>query len=282
MNPIQIIPNLFKAVDKKFKAVFYKKQPAQISWSQAKYHKHLDDTTPKSISIDGVTFTYEHRHSLFHTYEEIFVREIYRFPGEQHNQRPVIIDCGANIGLSILYFKKIFPKATVIGFEPDPHNFELLQRNMGQNPSLNSDITLIKKALWINNNGITFQAEGTEGSKIDEGSATASSTRVETSDLREFMTGYDCIDFLKIDIEGAENKVIPAAKDQLHKVKNLFLEYHGKTHELPQLISLLNIVKEQGFSVYMSTAEDSIGMPFVQKHSNKNFDVQLNIFCFKE
>lgn len=279
MNPIQIIPNLFKAVNKKFSTVLYKKEPAQISWGQAKYHKHLDDVTPKTIRIDGVTFTYEHRHSLFHTYDEIFVREIYRF--QTANPQPLVIDCGANIGLSILYFKKIFPAAPIIGFEPDPHNFELLQRNLRQNPSLNTDITLIKKALWINNNGITFQAEGTEGSKIDEGSASGS-TRVETQDLREFLAGFDSIDFLKVDIEGAENKVIPAAKDQLHKVKNLFLEYHGKTHELPQLNSLLEIVKELGFSVYMSTAEDSIGQPFVQKHSTKNFDVQLNIFCFKQ
>ena len=166
MNLFQIIPNLFKAVTKKFKTAFYKTKPAQISWRQGKYHKHLDDVTPKTIRIDGVTFTYQHRHSLFHTYEEIFVREIYRF--DAATPSPLIIDCGANIGLSILYFKKIFPAAQVIGFEPDPHNFNLLQKNLLQNPALNTHISLVKKALWINNNGITFQADGTEGSKINE------------------------------------------------------------------------------------------------------------------
>lgn len=278
MNPLQIIPNLFKAVNKKFKTEFHKTKPSQISWRQAKYHKHLDDVTPKTIMIDGVTFTYEHRHSLFHTYEEIFVREIYRF--DAATPSPLIIDCGANIGLSILYFKKIFPAARIIGFEPDPHNFNLLQKNLLQNPRLNEYISLVKKALWINNNGITFQAEGTEGSKINE-QAAEGTTRVETQDLNELLAGFDFVDFLKVDIEGAENKVIPAAKDQLHKVKNLFLEYHGKTQELNQLNRLLEMIEDLGFSVYMSTAEDSIQQPFVQKHSTNNFDVQLNIFCFK-
>jgi FkbM family methyltransferase len=278
MSPLQFAHNLVSAVKKKFEPVFFNNKPSQLSWGQAKYHKHLDDVTPKNIRIDGVSFIYEHRHSLFHTYEEIFVREIYRFEAASAN--PLIIDCGANIGLSILYFKKIYPAARVIGFEPDPHNFHLLQKNLLQNPTLNVSVDLIKKALWTNNNGISFQAEGSEGSKVNEQN-TAGSTWVETQDLNELLEGFDYVDFLKVDIEGAENQVIPAAKDQLHKVKNMFLEYHGKTDQLNQLNRLLNLIGELGFSVYMTTADDSIQQPFVQKHSKNNFDVQLNIFCFR-
>ena len=278
MNSLQLIGNLFQAFNKKFSAAFYKTKPSQISWIQAKYHKHLDDVTAKTIKIDDVTITYEHRHSLFHTYEEIFVREIYRFrPLTSH---PLIIDCGANIGLSILYFKKIFPGARIIGFEPDPHNFELLQKNLLQNPELNTHINLVRKALWINNNGVSFEAEGTEGSKINE-QESSGRTRVETQDLKELLAGFDSIDFLKVDIEGAENKVIPDAAAQLYKVKNLFLEYHGKTQELEQLNRLLRIIGDLGFSVYMTTAADAMAQPFVQKNTSNNFDVQLNIYCFR-
>lgn len=41
--------------------------------------------------------------SFLWTYDDIFVKQIYKF--ESQNQNPIIIDCGANIGLSVLYFK---------------------------------------------------------------------------------------------------------------------------------------------------------------------------------
>jgi len=40
-----------------------------------------------------------------------------------------IIDCGANIGLSALYFTSRYPKAQIISIEPDPANFTLLCKN---------------------------------------------------------------------------------------------------------------------------------------------------------
>ena len=279
MNPFQVIPNLCKAATTKFKTAFYKSKPAQLSWGQAKYYKHLDDITPKTISVDGLQFTYKHRHSIFHTYEEIFVREIYRF--QAATKTPLIIDCGANIGFSILYFKKIFPQAQVIGFEPDPENFALLQSNLQQNPQFNQNIQLEKKAIWIHNEGISFQADGSEGSKINEAAAQGS-TKVETQDLKELLRRYPSVDFLKVDIEGAENTVMPAVKEELHRVQNLFLEYHGRTDELAQLNQLLIMFEQQGFSVYITTADDSLQQPFIEKHTSKSFDVQLNIFCFRQ
>ncbi len=42
---------------------------------------------------------------------------------------PLIVDCGANIGASALWFRARFPRAQITCIEPDPNNFELLQRN---------------------------------------------------------------------------------------------------------------------------------------------------------
>ena len=54
--------------------------------------------------------------SLLFLNHELFGLEIYKFNSEK--TEPFIIDCGANIGLSVIYFKKLFPKAKVIAFEP--------------------------------------------------------------------------------------------------------------------------------------------------------------------
>jgi hypothetical protein len=49
---------------------------------------------------------------------------------ESKNSQPVIVDVGSNIGLAILFFKRLYPSSTVIGFEPDPGAFEVLKRNI--------------------------------------------------------------------------------------------------------------------------------------------------------
>lgn len=58
---------------------------------------------------------------------EIFVEECYRT--EEIQNPEVIIDAGANIGLSSLYFAMSYPSATVYAIEPDPPNFKLLVAN---------------------------------------------------------------------------------------------------------------------------------------------------------
>ena len=44
-------------------------------------------------------------------------------------KKPLIIDCGANIGASPIWFATSFPKAQVFALEPEEHNYEILQLN---------------------------------------------------------------------------------------------------------------------------------------------------------
>ena len=63
--------------------------------------------------------------------KEIFVNEEYRF--ESKEESPYIIDCGSHIGLSILYFKYLYSKAKILGFEPNFENYKILQKNIKRN-----------------------------------------------------------------------------------------------------------------------------------------------------
>ena len=49
-------------------------------------------------------------------------------------ETPFIVDCGANIGLSALYFASHLPKAKIVGIEPARDNVELARRNTAPNP----------------------------------------------------------------------------------------------------------------------------------------------------
>src|SRR4030043_491744 len=104
--------------------------------------------------------------SFLSTYPEIFEREIYKFKSD--SPKPYIIDCGSNIGLGIIYFKRLYPDAEVIGFEPDPKIFEALEYNV--NLFKFTKVRLIKEGLWNADADLCFSAtEGDSGRIVDGG-----------------------------------------------------------------------------------------------------------------
>ena len=66
--------------------------------------------------------------SFIFQFKEIFVNQSYKF--KSFTNSPVIYDCGANIGISCLYFKKIFPDSRIEAFEADPQIAKILQNNL--------------------------------------------------------------------------------------------------------------------------------------------------------
>jgi FkbM family methyltransferase len=246
-----------------------------LSWMKEKILKHQDDSSIKQIALDNMTIAYKRPYELLHAYREIFGREIYRF--KSYDPSPVIIDCGANIGMSILYFKRLFPDAQILAFEPDEGNFELLSKNVELNNL--EDVELRKAAIWINNGTISFDSNESEASRISEHKE--SSRQVKCERLSDLLENYINIDFLKIDIEGAEWEVIKDCAKKLSQVENMFLEYHGKTHETQKLNDVLQIVRDNGFAVYVQHAADTLEHPFVNKTTSTPFDVQLNLYCYK-
>src|SRR5688500_10055596 len=111
--------NIIKGVFNQRKRV--KHRFKQINWVSEKILKHREDEKTKLIHLGDLSVYYKRPYELLHACREIFVREIYRFETDIRN--PVIIDCGSNIGLSVLYFHKSYPGARILAFEPDAGNF---------------------------------------------------------------------------------------------------------------------------------------------------------------
>jgi FkbM family methyltransferase len=89
-------------------------------------------------------------------YEEIFRRRVYDFATS--TATPRIIDAGANIGISILFFKRLLPNSKIIAFEPDPEIYALLVRNIEAHGY--GDVDLKEATVWINDDELTFYCEG--------------------------------------------------------------------------------------------------------------------------
>jgi hypothetical protein len=133
--------------------------------------------------------------------------------------------------------------------------------------------------VWIDNTTLRFSNEGSMSSRIELENL-KSTIEVKAVRLKDFLIRK--IDFLKIDIEGAEYKVLSDVADKLHFVKNMFLEYHGMFSQNGELSELINIVTASGFNFYIKEAAPLYIYPFIRtKKSAENYDVQLNIFCFR-
>jgi FkbM family methyltransferase len=214
--------------------------------------------------VDGPSFVWQ--------YKDIFVDNCYSF--SPISPLPVIYDCGANIGVSTLFLARNYPGSRIIAFEPDRNVFTVLKNNLVNNQLDN--VTLINKAVWIHNNGIGFLADGADGGFISQHNDNV----VESVRLRDLLFLEDKIDFLKIDIEGAETDVILDCSDQLHKVDNLFIEYHSFRSEQQKLSTLLSVLELQGFR-YCLQSISKIDRPFVNKNWPTSMDLQLNIYGYR-
>lgn len=213
--------------------------------------------------------------SFLFMYKEIFEKGIYQFPCE--NKKPTIIDCGANIGLSVLYFKQLYPESEIIAFEPDPQIFNILSNNVN-NFNL-SQVELIDKAVWNSETTLEFMSDGADGGRVVAIDSASQKYQVKTVKLRDYLN--DNIDLLKIDIEGAETEVIEDCADLFHNVKNLFLEYHSFANKKQTLPRILEILEKAGFRIHIQPGIIS-SQPFLGRHIHCGMDMQLNIFAFRE
>lgn len=223
------------------------------------------------VSFSGYKLEVVDMLSFAWQYWEIIWKECYAF--KAGSDMPIIIDCGGNIGLSALYFSNLYPKAIIKVIEADKKIAAICAKNIEANKKLN--IELINKAVWIKDGSISFNSDGADGGKIDDSETTE---KISCIDLRLFLQKFSTIDFLKMDIEGAETRVIPHIEDQLTKIKYLFIEYHSSYNQPQYLGEILNIIERQGFRYYIEDLNKK-NKPLINYIAQHPFDLQLNIYA---
>lgn len=228
---------------------------------------------PAVTSIFGPPFELADSSSFISTFQQLFKEQIYRF--NSSNDEPYILDCGANIGLSVVYFKRLYPKSHIIAFEPDQAIFNILNRNVKSLAF--DDVQLINRAVWSSVTELDFTPDGADGGRLSV-SGDRPDHLVTTIRLKDYLDRK--VDFLKLDVEGAETEVLRDCAEQLVNVGALFVEYHS-FHNQPQTLHvIMEVLTRAGFRLHLH-APMSAPQPFIKCNPEMGMDMQLNIFAFR-
>lgn len=232
--------------------------------------------TEGSVKLLGKNFLFHDSLCFLNTYNEIFLNEIYRF--NPSNDKKVILDCGANMGVSVLFFSVNYPRHRIVAFEPDEQIFRLLKKNV---ETFNlKNVELVKKAVWDKEETLEFYTDGGMGGRLQESYGSRIPKKVKTIRLKEFLNSD--VDFLKIDIEGAEGTILFDCKNDLATVNNIFFEYHGFVDRPQELHNMLALINSTGFHYYIKESSTR-KRPFIDEYLLcEKFDMAINIFAYKE
>jgi len=162
----------------------------------------------------------------FDTYEHVFVLKEYAI--DLPFEPKLIIDGGANIGMSAIFFALRYPKATIISIEPDGKNFELLTHNSRAFPNVQP----VCKGIWNESGHLkiidsTADANAFMVQRLDH-PAPGSIPAVSIGDIMKEQQAA-ILDIVKLDIEGAEKAVFESNYENwLPKTRLLIIELHDK------------------------------------------------------
>lgn len=189
----------------------------------------LSQENPGELPIGGSSFRLRKGTTDLYTFRDVFLQDSMRFTGDGDLRPSCIVDCGAHIGCASLFFTMRYPGARIVAIEPDRENFEMLSANVGRF----DNITRVNAAVWDTPATVQIANPGANptGLYVKE-SAEIGDANIRGMTVPEIIetAGTDRIDILKVDIEGAEQRLFssPACHTWLSKVSVLIVELHDR------------------------------------------------------
>jgi FkbM family methyltransferase len=231
------------------------------------YLLNLKPRTEGVLKFENYEVRYPDPQSIYYEYQDIFLNNIYNFKTEAKN--PFIIDAGAFVGMSSLYFKSIYPNAHILCFEPDTKNFNLLNSNIKKNNL--SDISTFNVGIGKIKGKIKFYPDGNDGGDMF-GVTDSKPIEVDIVQLSDFIDRE--VDLLKMNIEGMEGDVFDNIANKLGQIKEIIFEYHCFEHLPQNLGNILQLLDKNNFQyVVRSLPIENTPLPFEFPKNYKYFNL---------
>lgn len=211
------------------------------------YNYYFDDVIPEKIGeYDVVDFSQPKKHTFkksglsFYFSSFVETDDLAAEYTQEYEIKPgdVVFDCGAYCGTTAYFFSKMVGETGMVyAFEPDDKNYAMLLKNIELHNLKN--VIPVKKGLWSKTGVLEFNQEGNLGGAIEEITKRPFNKNVTTIDTMSLKDAYEQfqlskLNFVKMDIEGAELEAIEGSKEFI-KDKNInfsIASYHVVNNEL--------------------------------------------------
>jgi FkbM family methyltransferase len=147
--------------------------------------------------------------------------------GDYESPRPLkdvrrVVDLGANVGYSCLYWCQRFPECRVTAFEPHPVHVNIMKGNLAQNAFLDR-VDLVTAAAGSSQRHSYLTDARTSSTVTDQ----VADFEIRVVDIFGEQDLAGPIDILKIDIEGGEYELLSDPRFEILNVRTLVLEWHS-------------------------------------------------------
>jgi FkbM family methyltransferase len=170
-------------------------------------------------------------------------RKIYGVGDYGPHSGDIVLDCGSNVGVTIREELEAGAKK-IIGIEPAPENLECLRRNFPAEIA-SGRVIIVPKGVWDREDALTLRIDP-KNSAADtfvlqrEGTVDVEKVPLTTIDHLADQLKLPRVDYIKMDIEGAEPRALEGAQDTLKKWKPRIsiATYHAPDHPkiIPEII----------------------------------------------
>jgi FkbM family methyltransferase len=215
---------------------------AYLKFVKDRLHRPNSSAT-YTVSIPGSdrVATLRVRCSDWVVFDQVFVRGEYKIASVIHDTAvrniynnilssgriPLIIDCGANIGLASVFFKAEFPKAEIYAVEPDSRNFEILKRNITGLPGVFG----VKAGVWHRDAKLRIHNSGTAdhwGLQVTEAQGDHQPDDIDAIAVPQLLSikADYALFIVKIDIEGSEREMMRNNNEWVDETPLIIAETH--------------------------------------------------------
>jgi FkbM family methyltransferase len=198
----------------------------------------------------GIELRYRLNRGDMQSIREVWIDEAYRLPFDVTPK--LVVDLGANIGLTSLWLAHRYGCTTIVAVEPQPENARLARLNLARN---NIEATVVEAAVGTSDCTVYFKEEA--DSNLGHVATSGRPVRQVSMDtvLGNLPPGAE-VDLIKMDIEGGEGPLLEDNLDWLRRVRSIIAETHRDVIDHPAMVRTL----------------ESHGFRYIPAHSLAEFD----------
>jgi len=239
------------------------------NWRELERERAAHRKPAHAVLRDGTEFHAPPGVNALRVVTPVFHKKVYTPPGFELGPDDHVVDVGSNIGAFAVYAAQR-TRGRVLAIEPHPGNAASLRANLRANHCDRAEVSESAVAdapgtlpLFLGRSGTTHQL-----SPMGKDTGAGESVDVRVATLPQLLAehGFDRVDFLKLDCEGAEGVILPALSvTMLAAIRTIAMEFHDDVSLLAHG-ALAKLLEEKGFRVALDwDGRSANGMLFARR-----------------